>query len=76
MLTTIVLVSLGFGPVNGKEVPKHPTGIEVTQTVRGDYRVRYFPIERSTHAPKRNAAHFAADEGNNGVYPVTIAKRF
>lgn len=62
----VIALSLTHGSPAAHKAPSHMT---VEQTNGHEYVVTY-SSEHSHYAPKRNAAHFAADEGNNGSMPV------
>lgn len=71
MFFNIVVIALSL--TNGAPSHKAPSHMTVEQTNGHEYVVTY-SSEHSHYAPKRNAAHFAADEGNNGSLPLTTHK--
>jgi hypothetical protein len=69
----LIALSLSSGPgIATNAVMSLNTTI---QAANGDYIVHYVAGKGTIRAHARNAAHFAADEGNNGVMPLVIGKR-
>lgn len=71
MFFNIVLIALSL--TNGAPSHKVSSHMTVEQTNGHEYVVTY-SSEHSHYAPKRNAAHFTADEGNDGSMPAVIHK--
>ena len=71
-MMSILVIALGLS-VAPSSAPMVRTHTQTVQALNGDYTVTY-ANQKSTHAPKRNAAAFKADEGNNGAMPLSIAK--
>lgn len=70
-MMSIIVIALSLSSGNGAaSVASMNTTI---QAPNGDYVVTY-QGPKSTHAPKRNAAHFTSDEGNNGALPMVAPK--
>lgn len=74
MNAILIALALSSGPNVAHTMVKSMS--TTTVNMDGSYTVHYVAGPKSTHAPKRDAARFTSDEGNNGIAPMVVAKRF